>query len=104
MSTAVTKEQIEVSPRFKARLAGVFYLLVFLTGGLALFVRGRLGSPAGLIAGACYIAVTLLFYGLFKPANRNLSFLPAFISLVGIIIVPLSLLHLSPSNLNPPVF
>ena len=94
----------EASPRFKARIAGVFYLLVFLTGGLALFVRGRLGSAAGLIAGACYIAVTLLFYGIFKPVNRNLSLLAAFISLVGIIIGPLSLLHLAPSNLNPLVF
>ncbi len=92
------------SPLFKARIAGVFYLLVFLTGGFALFVRGRLGSAAGLIAGACYIAVTLLFYGIFKPVNRNLSLLAAFISLVGIIIGPLSRLHLAPSNLNPLVF
>src|SRR2546425_5941921 len=98
-------EQIaEASPCFKARIAGVFYLLTFLTGGLALFVRGRLGSAAGLIAGACYIAVTLLFYGIFKPVNRNLSLLAAFISLVGIIMGPLSLLHLVPSNLNPLVF
>jgi len=104
MSTAVTKEQIEVSPRFKARLAGVFYLLVFLTGGLALFVRGGLGSAAGLLAGACYIAVTLLFYGIFKPVNRNLSLLAAFISLVGIIMGPLSRLRMIPSNLNPLVF
>jgi hypothetical protein len=94
----------EGSPRFKARIAGVFYLLVFLTGGFALFVRGRLGSAAGLIAGACYIAVTLLFYGIFKPVNRNLSLLAAFISLVGIIIGPLSLLHLVPFSISPLVF
>ncbi len=105
MSAAEMTERIaEASPRFKARIAGVFYLLVFLTGGLALFVRGRLGSAAGLIAGACYIAVTLLFYGIFKPVNRNLSLLAAFISLVGIIIGPLSRLHLAPSHLNPLVF
>src|SRR5713226_4901244 len=105
MSAGEMTERItEASPRFKARIAGVFYLLVFLTGGLALFVRGRLGSAAGLIAGACYIAVTLLFYGLFKPVNRNLSLLAAFISLVGIIIGPLSRLHLAPSNLNSLVF
>ncbi len=105
MSAAEMTERIaEASPRFKARIAGVFYLLVFLTGGLALFVRGRLGSAAGLIAGACYIAVTLLFYGIFKPVNRNVSLLAAFISLVGIIIGPLSLLHLAPSNISPLVF
>src|SRR5260370_8692830 len=57
----------EASGRFKARIGGVFYLLVFGTGIFAVFVPGRLGSAAGLIAGACYIAVTLLFYGIFKP-------------------------------------
>src|SRR3989442_9967579 len=50
----------EASPRLKAKIAGIFYLLTFLTGGVALFARGRLGFAAGLIAGACYIAVTLL--------------------------------------------
>jgi hypothetical protein len=105
MSTAVSMERVaEASPFFKARIAGVFYLLTFLTGGLALFVRGKLGSAAGLSAGACYIAVTLLFYGIFRPVNKNLSLLAAFISLVGIVMGPLSLLHLVPSNLNPLVF
>jgi len=105
MSTAVSMERVaEASPFFKARIAGVFYLLTFLTGGLALFVRGKLGSAAGLSAGACYIAVTLLFYGIFKPVNRNLSLLAAFISLAGIVMGPLSLLHIVPSNLNPLVF
>jgi hypothetical protein len=32
----------EASPLFKARTAGVFYLLVFLTGGSAAFVSGGL--------------------------------------------------------------
>jgi hypothetical protein len=33
MSTDVMMERIaEASPRFKARIAGLFYLLVFLTG------------------------------------------------------------------------
>jgi len=105
MSAAGMTERIaETSPLLKARIAGVVYLLVFLSGGLALFVRGRLGSAAGLIAGACYIVVTLLFYGIFKPVSRNLSLLAAFISLLGIIIGPLSLVHLAPSSLNPLIF
>ena len=105
MSAGEMNERIaKASPLFKARIAGVFYLLVFLTGGFALFVRGRLGPAAGLIAGACYIAVTLLFYGIFKPVSRNLSLLAAFISLVGIIIGPLSLLHFVPFTINPLVF
>jgi hypothetical protein len=97
--TELMKPIAETSPLFKARTAGFFYLLVFLTGGLALFVRGRLGSAAGLIAGACYIAVTLLFYGIFKPVNRSLSLLAAFISLLGIIVGPLGL-----TSVNPLVF
>ena len=86
----------EVSPRLKARIAGVFYLLTFLTGGVALFVRGRLGLVAGLIAAACYIAVTLLFYDMFKPVNRSLSLLAAFFSLAD---APLDFLA---SFISPP--
>ena len=105
MSTAViTGPGTERSPRSLARIAGVFYLLTFLTGGIALFVRGRLGFAAGLIAGACYIAVTLLFYYLFKPVDRKLSVLAAFISLLGCAIGPLSLLVHAASHINPLVF
>ena len=45
------KERIaEASPRFKARIAGLFYLLTFLTGGIFSFAGGRLvvsGDAAG---------------------------------------------------------
>jgi hypothetical protein len=68
----------------KARIAGVCYLLVFVTGGLALALRGAVGSAAGLLAGILYIGVTFLFYGLFKPVNRTLSLLAACVSLAGI--------------------
>ncbi len=105
MSTAEMMGRIgEASPRLKARIAGLFYLLTFLTGGAALFVRGRLGFAAGLIAGACYIAVTLLFYAIFKPVNRNLSLLAALLSLVGCAVGPLSLFVHAVSNISPLVF
>ena len=94
------------SPRLKARISGVFYLLEMLTGGFAivfvggrLFVSGnaaatatnilaheslfRLGVAANLLQFACYIGVTGLFYDLFKPVNRGLSLLAAFFSIVG---------------------
>jgi hypothetical protein len=83
----------------RARIAGAFYLLTFLTGGFALVVRSRLGIAAGLVAGACYIAVTVLFYFIFKPVNRSLSLLAASLSLVGIIVGPLGL-----TSVNPLVF
>ncbi|MDQ2964220.1 MAG: DUF4386 domain-containing protein [Pseudomonadota bacterium] len=120
MSTAaMTERTTEVSPLLKARVAGVFYLLVFLTGGGALFLSGRLvvngdaaataanilahepsfrlGFAANLIATACYIVVTALFYDLFKPVNRSLSLIAAFTSLVGCAIGGLSsLFQLAP--------
>jgi hypothetical protein len=105
MSTVVMTQRIaEASPHLKARIAGVFYLLTFLTGGVALFIRGTLGLVAGLTAGACYIAVTLLFYYIFKPVNRSLSLLAALFSLVGCAMGPLSLFHLVPSHINSLVF
>src|SRR5271166_2663767 len=106
MSTAVMMGRIpEVSPRPSARITGIVYFLYFLTAVLGeFFLKGmvvdgdaaatannllahqslfRLGLATGLIATACYVAVTALFYGLFKPVNKSLSLLAAFISLVG---------------------
>jgi hypothetical protein len=102
MSTAVMTERItQTSPSLKARIAGVFYFLCFATGITALFVRGRLGLVAGLSAGACYVAVTLLFYYIFKPVSRRLSSLAAIISLVGCAVGPLSLLLHAASPISP---
>lgn len=89
----------------KARAAGLFYLLTFIVGGVAEFADSRLvatgdaaatahnivarqgsfwlGFAAYIIVLACYIAVTALFYGLFKAVNGSLSLLAAFFSLVG---------------------
>ncbi len=95
----------EASPRFRARLAGVFYLLVFVTGIYALVsVRDRLWLVANLIATACYIVVTLLFYYIFKPVNRRLSLLAAFVSLAGLTIGVLNIFHLAPFHISPLVF
>ena len=77
------------SPDSRARVAGVFYLLTFLSGGFALVDRSRLGVAAGQIAGACYVAVTWLFYGMFKPVSKSLSLLALFVSLAGIAAGPL---------------
>lgn len=93
----------EASPRLKARIAGVFYLITFVTGVFALVsVSGRF--VANLIATASYIAVTLLLYDLFKPVNRSLSLLAAFFSLVGCTVGALNLFHLAPFRISPLVF
>ena len=91
------------SPQLKARVAAVFYLLVFVTGTLAFVaVRGRL--VASLAATVCYVIVTVLFYELFKPVNRRLSLLAAFFSLVGCAVGALNALHLVLFPVNSLVF
>jgi hypothetical protein len=96
-------ERIAESPRFKARIAGVFYLITFVAGVFALASnRGRL--IANLIATACYIAVTLMFYGLFKPVNKGLSLLAAIFSLAGLVMGTLTMFHLAPLPINNLVF
>lgn len=85
----------ETSPRRQARLAGFFWLMVIVTGASALVVGGRLAVAANLISTACYVAATLLVYGLLKPVNRNLSLLAAIFSFVGCALGVLgSLVHL----------
>ena len=104
-TAAMTERTAEASPCLKARIAGVFYLLTFLTGGTALSVSGKLviagdavataanilaheprlwlGFGFNLIVIACYVVVTALFYQLLKPVNRSLSLVAAFFSLMG---------------------
>jgi Domain of unknown function (DUF4386) len=95
----------EASPRLKARIAGVFYLLIFVIGSFVeIFGRGRLvvdgdaaataanilahqslyrlGGAAALITLTCDIAVALLFYDLLKPVNRSVSLFAAGFRLV----------------------
>ncbi len=79
----MTDPTAEASPRFKARLAGGFWLMTILTGAFALVSGGRFGIAINLIATACYAAATVLVYGLLTPVNRNLSLLAAVFSLVG---------------------
>ncbi len=61
-------------------------------------------DAVNLFAYAFYIAVTLLFYYLFKPVNRSLSLLAAFFSLAGCANDVLSLFNLAPYKINCLVF
>jgi hypothetical protein len=93
----------EASPHLKARIAGVFYSITFITGVIGLVsVNGRF--VASLIAIACYIAVALLFYDLFKPVSRSLSLLAAFVSLMGCVTGALGLFRLATAYISPMVF
>jgi len=74
------------------------------TGALALLVNGPLRSAMLLSSSLCYIAVTVLFYWLFRPVNRGISAIAAGFSLVGCAVSILALLHLAPSTAQPLVF
>jgi len=91
-----------VSPRFKARMAGVFWGLTILAGAFALFVGNRI--EGGLIATACYACATVLVYDILKPVSRSLSLLAAVFSLVGCTLGALSALQLVQSPINPLTF
>ena len=97
----------KASSRPRARIAGVFYLLTFVTGAFAAFVSGKLlvyADAASLTATACYIVVTLLFYRIFKPVDSSLSLIAAVFSLVGCVLGALNVFHVIPlpiSSVNP---
>lgn len=100
----MTAEALNRSPQTQARIAGVFYLLTILTGAAALLGAGRLGLAMLVGSTLCYIAVTVLFYKLFRVVDRNISALAAVFSLVGCALSFLGLFHLSPVLMNPLVF
>ncbi|MGO9433299.1 MAG: DUF4386 domain-containing protein [Terracidiphilus sp.] len=91
MSTVDMMERIrEVSPRFKARLAGGLFLLLVLTAACTeFFFLGRLSFAAdlaaGIIEGSCMIAVTLLLYYILRPVNKRLSSLATIFNFAGLI-------------------
>ncbi len=104
--TATMGRPAGMSPKTKARLIGVLFLLTMVGGGFAQgFVAGRLiisgdaaatahnilaheqlyrlGFAAYLVEMACQIAMTVLFYQLLKPVSRTASALAAVFGLVG---------------------
>src|SRR6266699_4954819 len=115
-----TAAMTETSPRFKASITGVLYLLTILTGIFAQgFISGRLvvdgdaaatatnilthrgffqlGFTVYLIEMACQIAITALFYDLLKPAGRSVSLVAAFLGLAGCVIKTFSrLFYIAP--------
>jgi hypothetical protein len=103
MRAAVMIKRIaEASPRFKVRMAGVLFLFLVLTSTFTeFFARGRLSFAAHVAAGvieiSCMIAVTLLFYDIFKPVDRRLSLLAASFNVVA---VTLELLQFLPHGVN----
>ena len=99
-----------------ARIAGVLYLIMIIAGGFAeAFVREgltvsgdavatahnilaseqmyRFGFVADLLVIICSTFLTLIFYILFKPVNRNLSLLALIFSIVATAVMAINLLN-----------
>jgi hypothetical protein len=102
-TTVMTETTPEVSPSLKARIAGLLYLITFVAGSLSLVSAGR-NAGAGLIAGASYVGVTLLFYVLFKPVSRRVSLIAALFSMTGCAVGVLGAFHLLSPSVNSLVF
>jgi hypothetical protein len=106
----------EASPRLRARIAGVLYLIIIVTAMFsAVFVHQkvvvlrdaaataanilaqeplyRAGGAAMLIALMCDTALSLLFYQLFRPVHRTVALLVAFFRLMSIAILAVNLLN-----------
>jgi len=120
MTERITERIAETSPRFKARMAGVFQLLEAITAAApGVFILDRLvvagngaataanilgherlfwaGFASLLMGVSFHIAWAFLMYELLKPVNRSLSSLAAFVILVGCAIQALtSLFYLAP--------
>jgi hypothetical protein len=101
----MTKRIAEASPRSRARIFGVVYLLYFATAILGvvilsgLIVSGdaaatatkimgnqpiyQLGVAIGLISLMLYVAITVFFYQFLKPVNRTIALLATLLSVVG---------------------
>ncbi len=121
MSTMAVAERVaEVSPRVKARIAGLLYLIIIVGGIFAqiavrdrLVVNGdaaataqnivshvllyRLGFTVEVFYLLCNIPLTLILYDLFKVVNKNAAKLLLFFSIVGTAVEGVSLLaHYAP--------
>jgi hypothetical protein len=116
----MTQKAKEWSPRAKARLAGVFEMLEGLTSTFGqVFVLGRLivvgnaaatasnilkhetlfrlGFASSLLGVVFHLAWAFLFYQLFRPVNRSVSFCAVLVILVGCAIQAVAaLLYLAP--------
>jgi hypothetical protein len=87
----------------KGRIAGLVYAVTFISGTIAL-LSPSVRMIANLIAMASYVAVTLLFYDLFKPVSKPLSALAAAVSLGGLLWGMLTMFRLAPFPLSPLAF
>jgi Domain of unknown function (DUF4386) len=80
----MTKRIAGTSPQFKARIAGLLYLVIFIVAPSG----AATATPVKItITLACDAGVALIFYELLKPVSRNLSLLAALFRLIFVVIM-----------------
>jgi hypothetical protein len=99
---------VEERSRLRGRVAAVFYLLNIISGSLALVFISRKNAlsagAANLTATISYVIVTVVFYFIFKPANRRVSLLAAIFSLMGCAVGAINSFRLASVPVNALVF
>lgn len=91
---------LRTDPRKYARIAGVFYLLVFVFGIAALGTSGGTRLAANLVAAAVYYVVTVMLYRLYEPVSQPGSLVTALFSFAALTIGVLSDLGVVHSPIN----
>jgi hypothetical protein len=78
------------SPRLRARIAGVLYLVIFIAAPSG---AGNATLAKMTVTLACDTGVALLFYNLLKPVNRNVSLLAAIFRLIFVAVMTVNFLN-----------
>ena len=81
---------MEASPRVRARIAGLFYLMIFLAAPSGAASATPVKMAINL---ACDFAVAFLLYDLLKPVSRSLSLLAALFRVIFLIVMSVSSLN-----------
>jgi Domain of unknown function (DUF4386) len=86
----MTKRIAVVSPRLKARIVGLLYLLIFAAApsGAATATPTKM-----IITLACDTGVALILYGLLKPVSRSFSLLAALFRLIFVAVMAVNSLN-----------
>jgi Domain of unknown function (DUF4386) len=80
----------EMSPRFKARMAGLMYLLIFITAPSG----AATATPVKMFMNlASDTGVALIFYYLFQPVSRRLSFIASLSRLIFVVVMSVNALN-----------
>lgn len=108
MSPGETSKRIAgTSPRLKARIAGLLYLVIFIVAPSG----AATATPAKMaITLACDTGVAIILYELLKPVSRNVSLLAALFRLIFVVVMAVDslsffgVLHLFKDAHSPAAF